>query len=162
MAIYHLSVKPISRKGGRSATAAAAYRAGEKIHDLTTDQTFDYTRKRGGRACLPRSCCRWRRRGATSTGRGIGRRSGMLRMPSMATMVVVVGLSVSVLLWVLETWAGLKSPYAKDLVGLCVVMLGGFLGGVFWAVRGRTRVAAAGRGAMVFDGSPQETEFLAR
>jgi ATP-dependent exoDNAse (exonuclease V) alpha subunit len=47
VAIYHLSVKPISRKGGRSATAAAAYRAGEKIHDLTTDEVFDYTRKRG-------------------------------------------------------------------------------------------------------------------
>jgi len=47
MAIYHLSVKPISRKGGRSATAAAAYRSAEKIHDLTSDQIFDYTRKRG-------------------------------------------------------------------------------------------------------------------
>jgi hypothetical protein len=45
MAIYHLSVKPISRKVGRSA-AAAAYRAAEKIHDLTSDQVFDYTRKR--------------------------------------------------------------------------------------------------------------------
>jgi hypothetical protein len=33
MAIYHLSVKPISRADGRSATAAAAYRAAEKIHD---------------------------------------------------------------------------------------------------------------------------------
>jgi len=47
MAIYHLSVKPLSRKGGRSATAAIAYRAAEKIHDLTSDQVFDYTRKRG-------------------------------------------------------------------------------------------------------------------
>jgi ATP-dependent exoDNAse (exonuclease V) alpha subunit len=47
MAIYHLSVKPISRKGGRSATAAAAYRSAEKIHDETTGQVFDYTRKRG-------------------------------------------------------------------------------------------------------------------
>jgi hypothetical protein len=47
MALYHLSVKPMSRKGGRSATAAIAYRAAEKIHDLTSDQVFDYTRKRG-------------------------------------------------------------------------------------------------------------------
>ncbi len=47
MAIYHLSVKPMSRKGGRSATAAIAYRTAEKIHDLTSDQVFDYTRKRG-------------------------------------------------------------------------------------------------------------------
>ena len=47
MAIYHLSVKPISRAGGRSATAAIAYRSAERVHDLTTGETFDYTRKRG-------------------------------------------------------------------------------------------------------------------
>ena len=47
MAIYHLSVKPMSRGGGRSATAAAAYRAAELVHDQTTGQAFDYTRKRG-------------------------------------------------------------------------------------------------------------------
>ena len=47
MAIYHLSVKPISRSGGRSATAAAAYRSAEKIYDRTSGEVFDYTRKRG-------------------------------------------------------------------------------------------------------------------
>ena len=47
MAIYHLSVKPVSRGGGRSATAASAYRAAELVHDQTTGQTFDYSRKRG-------------------------------------------------------------------------------------------------------------------
>jgi hypothetical protein len=47
MAIYHLSVKPVSRGDGRSATAASAYRAAELVHDHTTGQTFDYTRKRG-------------------------------------------------------------------------------------------------------------------
>ena len=47
MAIYHLSVKPISRAGGRSATAAAAYRSGELVHDKTSGETFDYTRRRG-------------------------------------------------------------------------------------------------------------------
>ncbi|SFA92958.1 MobA/MobL family protein [Collimonas sp. OK607] len=46
MAIYHLSVKVIARSSGRSATAAAAYRAGEKIHDSRTGQIFDYTRKK--------------------------------------------------------------------------------------------------------------------
>ncbi len=45
MAIYHLSVKPISRADGRPATAAAAYRSAKK--STTTDQVFDYTRKRG-------------------------------------------------------------------------------------------------------------------
>ncbi len=47
MAIYHLSVKPVCRGGGRSATAASAYRAAELVHDQTTGQTFDYSRKRG-------------------------------------------------------------------------------------------------------------------
>ena len=47
MAIYHLSVKPVSRGGGRSATAASAYRAAELVHDQSTGQAFDYTRKRG-------------------------------------------------------------------------------------------------------------------
>jgi hypothetical protein len=47
VAIYHLSVKPVSRGGGRSATAAAAYRAAELVHDHTTGQAFDYSRKRG-------------------------------------------------------------------------------------------------------------------
>jgi len=46
MAIYHLSVKLITRTTGRSATAAAAYRAGEKICDNRTGQTFDYSRKK--------------------------------------------------------------------------------------------------------------------
>ena len=47
MAIYRLSAKVISRKKGRSATGAAAYRAGEKIHDERDDITHDYTRKKG-------------------------------------------------------------------------------------------------------------------
>ena len=47
MAIYHLSVKTISRSDGRSATAAAAYRAAEKIVDERTGEIHDYTRKRG-------------------------------------------------------------------------------------------------------------------
>lgn len=47
MAIYHLSVKPISRAHGRSATAAAAYRAAERIVDERTGVVHDYTRKGG-------------------------------------------------------------------------------------------------------------------
>lgn len=46
MAIYHCEVKSISRANGRSATAAAAYRAGEKIIDERTLEVHDYTRKR--------------------------------------------------------------------------------------------------------------------
>lgn len=46
MAIYHLSVKLITRTTGRSATAAAAYRSGQKIHDDRSGQTFDYFRKK--------------------------------------------------------------------------------------------------------------------
>jgi hypothetical protein len=47
VAIYHLSVKTISRSAGRSATAAAAYRAGVKIADERTGDVHDYTRKGG-------------------------------------------------------------------------------------------------------------------
>lgn len=47
MAIYHLSVKAISRSAGRTSTAAAAYRAGVEITDTRTGEVHDYTRKRG-------------------------------------------------------------------------------------------------------------------
>ncbi|MFC3632076.1 MobQ family relaxase [Paracoccus angustae] len=47
MAIYHLRATMISRSAGRSATAAAAYRSAERIHDERTGLSFDY-RARGG------------------------------------------------------------------------------------------------------------------
>ena len=47
MAIYHLTMKPVSRGMGRSATAASAYRSAELVHDFSSDEVFDYTRKRG-------------------------------------------------------------------------------------------------------------------
>lgn len=47
MAIYHLSVKAVSRAKGRSATAAAAYRAAMKILDERTGLLHDYSRKHG-------------------------------------------------------------------------------------------------------------------
>src|SRR5437868_11549864 len=47
VANYHLSVKPVKRSEGRSVTAAAAYRAADRIRDQQTGQVFDYTRKRG-------------------------------------------------------------------------------------------------------------------
>lgn len=47
MAIYHCQAKSISRDAGRSATAAAAYRAGELIHDERTGEAHDYGKKKG-------------------------------------------------------------------------------------------------------------------
>lgn len=47
MAIFHLSVKMISRGKGKSAVAAAAYRSSEKITSDYDGITHDYTRKRG-------------------------------------------------------------------------------------------------------------------
>ncbi|MCA1773158.1 MAG: MobA/MobL family protein [Halomonas sp.] len=47
MALYSLHTSAISRKSGRSATAAAAYRAGVEIVDERTGQEHDYTKKRG-------------------------------------------------------------------------------------------------------------------
>ena len=46
MAIFHFSAKVIGRSSGRSAVAAAAYRAGERLHEsASTDH--DFTNKAG-------------------------------------------------------------------------------------------------------------------
>ncbi|MFN7137960.1 MAG: MobQ family relaxase [Limisphaerales bacterium] len=45
MAIYHFSVQVISRSKGRSAVAAAAYRAGELLYDERYGKTHDYRKK---------------------------------------------------------------------------------------------------------------------
>ncbi|WP_216333676.1 Ti-type conjugative transfer relaxase TraA [Rhizobium sp. X9] len=47
MAIYHLSMKPVSRAKGRSAVASVAYRAGEKLTNERDGITHDYTAKQG-------------------------------------------------------------------------------------------------------------------
>ena len=47
MAIYHCSIKIISRSDGRSAVASAAYRAGEKLENQETGILYDFTRKSG-------------------------------------------------------------------------------------------------------------------
>lgn len=47
MALYRAETKPISRKDGRSAVAAAAYRSGASLVDDRTGNAHDYTRRRG-------------------------------------------------------------------------------------------------------------------
>jgi len=47
MAIYHFDASVISRSKGRSATAASAYRAAERVVDHRTGEVHDYTRKHG-------------------------------------------------------------------------------------------------------------------
>jgi len=64
VAIFHLSVKTVSRSAGRSATAAAAYRAGCKITDERTGEIHDYTRKGGVESAaviLPDNAPEWAR-----------------------------------------------------------------------------------------------------
>jgi len=51
MPIYHLSAKVIGRSAGRTATASAAYRSGERIADERTGEIFDYSRKRNIEHC---------------------------------------------------------------------------------------------------------------
>src|SRR3546814_6420043 len=46
-AIFHLAVKVISRAAGRSAVAAAAYRAGERLHDERLDRDHDFRARSG-------------------------------------------------------------------------------------------------------------------
>jgi len=45
VAIYHFSAKVIGRSTGRSAVAAAAYRAAERLHDERLDHDHDFTAK---------------------------------------------------------------------------------------------------------------------
>lgn len=47
MAIYHASMKPVSRASGRSAVASAAYRAGERLTNERDGITHDFSRKQG-------------------------------------------------------------------------------------------------------------------
>ena len=47
MSIYHCSIKIISRAGGRSAVASAAYRSGEKLYNDETGLIHDFTNKGG-------------------------------------------------------------------------------------------------------------------
>lgn len=47
MAIYHLSMKPVSRASGRSAVASMAYRGGEKLTNERDGITHDFSRKQG-------------------------------------------------------------------------------------------------------------------
>lgn len=47
MALYHFHVTQIKRSEGRTAVASAAYRAGEKLHNLWDGETHDYTKKGG-------------------------------------------------------------------------------------------------------------------
>ncbi len=64
MAIFHLNVKCISRSHGKSATAAAAYRSGTRIHDERTGELHDYTRKGGvadAQLVLPDGAPEWAR-----------------------------------------------------------------------------------------------------
>jgi len=47
MAIYHLSVKVISRANGSSALAAAAYRSASRLHDDRLDRDHNFSNKTG-------------------------------------------------------------------------------------------------------------------
>jgi Ti-type conjugative transfer relaxase TraA len=47
MAIYHLSMKPISRASGRSAVAASAYRSADRLENARDGMVHDFTRKGG-------------------------------------------------------------------------------------------------------------------
>ena len=61
IALFHFHVTQIKRSAGQSAVAAAAYRAGEKLHSEYYGEDSDYTRK-GGVVCseilLPAHACR--------------------------------------------------------------------------------------------------------
>ena len=45
MAIFHLQIKTVSRSSGRTATAAAAYRSGERIRDERTGALYNHSKR---------------------------------------------------------------------------------------------------------------------
>lgn len=45
MAIFHLEIRPVSRSSGRTATAAAAYRSGERIRDERTGALYNHSKR---------------------------------------------------------------------------------------------------------------------
>ena len=45
MAIFRLDIKPVARSAGRTATAAAAYRAGERIRDERTGALYNHSKR---------------------------------------------------------------------------------------------------------------------
>jgi hypothetical protein len=47
MSLYHCPITPLSRKKGRPATAASAYRTASKVVDERTGLTYDYRRRSG-------------------------------------------------------------------------------------------------------------------
>ncbi len=47
MAIYHFSAKVVSRGGGSSAVAAAAYRSAGRLYDERLDRHHDFSNKTG-------------------------------------------------------------------------------------------------------------------
>ena len=62
MAIYHFNAKIIGRSQGKSAVAAAAYRAAEALYSQHQDILFDYSKKRGvvfSAIVLPLSAPTW-------------------------------------------------------------------------------------------------------
>ena len=62
MAIFSLNIGIVKRSSGQYVTAAAAYRAGERIHDATTGLTHDYSRKNdvdGTAILLPEEAPAW-------------------------------------------------------------------------------------------------------
>ena len=42
---FRLNIEPVKRSSGQKATAAAAYRSGERIHDQRTDTVHDHSRR---------------------------------------------------------------------------------------------------------------------
>jgi MobA/MobL family len=46
VAVFRLQISPVSRSAGRRATAAAAYRAGERVRDERSGELLNYSRRR--------------------------------------------------------------------------------------------------------------------
>ncbi len=84
-------------------------------------------------------------------GKASGRSYVLWPVTSVLT-AVVVGLASVVIYWIYEALVPSRPAIGGVIVPLATYMFGGFLGGLYWASRGRGLEPIERRGAMVFDG----------
>jgi type IV secretory pathway TraG/TraD family ATPase VirD4 len=77
-------------------------------------------------------------------------------LATLLTMVVLAVMSEAVRFSIEKLLNLHLTGFFQGLIGLGLIMIGGFLGGLFWAARGQPLKASRGRGAVVFEGPEAE------
>jgi len=80
--------------------------------------------------------------------------SPVLAVPTMVVSILVA----NALVWMLEHWGKIDFGRGEMVVTLAFFAVGGFVGGLYWANRGRPLQHGEKRGALVFDGTQAQRE----